>query len=103
MGFHSSRFAGMKCPASTRVPPTCGPASVPSIWRSAIQLMSDLCFESDRFAALLETLESMAAGEVDARLPISPRHDALDALASGINVLVGELSSASARAKEAQE
>jgi signal transduction histidine kinase len=37
------------------------------------------------------------------RLPVSPRHDELDAIAHGINVLVGELSWAHARAKEAQE
>jgi PAS domain-containing protein len=36
-------------------------------------------------------------------LPISPRHDALDAIAHAINVLVGELSLAGARAKQAQE
>ena len=45
----------------------------------------------------------MAAGQIDTRLPISPRHDALDAIAHGINVLVGELRWAGARAKEAQE
>ena len=45
----------------------------------------------------------MAAGELEQRLTISPRHDALDAIAHAINVLVGELSWAGARAKEAQE
>jgi signal transduction histidine kinase len=60
-------------------------------------------FEGDRVAAFLETLERMAAGHVDARLPISPHHDTLDAIAYGINVLVGELEWAGARTKEAQE
>jgi len=60
-------------------------------------------FDTDRVAAFLRTLESMAAGQIDQRLPISPRHDTLDAIAYAINVLVGELSWASARAKEAQE
>jgi signal transduction histidine kinase len=62
-----------------------------------------LWIESDRVAAFLKTLEGMAAGQVDARLPISTRHDALDAIAHGINVLVGELSWAGARAREVQE
>jgi signal transduction histidine kinase len=61
------------------------------------------CFESDRVTALLKTLERLASGEVDMRLLVSPRHDALDAIAYGINVLVGELGWAAARAKEAQE
>ena len=60
-------------------------------------------FEPGRIAAFLATLERMASGQVDARLPISPRHDTLDAIAYGINVLVGELSWAGARAKEVQE
>jgi signal transduction histidine kinase len=60
-------------------------------------------FDTDRVAAFLRTLESMAAGQIDQRLPISPRHDTLDAIAYAINVLVGELSWAGARAKEAQE
>src|SRR5215510_987873 len=60
-------------------------------------------FDTDRVAAFLRTLENMAAGQIDLRLPISSRHDALDAIAYAINVLVGELSWAGARAKEAQE
>jgi signal transduction histidine kinase len=64
---------------------------------------AELSFENERVAAFLKILEVMASGEVDARLPISPRHDALDAIAFGINVLVGELSWASARTKKAQE
>src|SRR5215510_11188725 len=64
---------------------------------------SDFTFDSRRVAAFLRTLESMAAGQLAERLPISPRGDALDAIAYAINVLVGELSWAGARAKEAQE
>jgi signal transduction histidine kinase len=64
---------------------------------------TEFTFDSDRVAAFLRTLESMASGQIDLRLPISRRHDALDAIAHGINVLVGELSWAGARAKEAQE
>jgi signal transduction histidine kinase len=64
---------------------------------------SEFSFDSDRVAAFLRTLERMAAGQLDRRLPISPRHDALDAIAHAINVLVDELSLAGARAKEAQE
>jgi signal transduction histidine kinase len=60
-------------------------------------------FESDRVAVFLETLEAMAAGQIDMRLPISARHDELDAIAHGINVLVGELDWAAARTKEAEE
>src|SRR5690349_271113 len=60
-------------------------------------------FDSNRVAAFLRTLESMAAGQLDERLPISPRRDALDAIAHAINVLVGELNWAGARAKEVQD
>jgi signal transduction histidine kinase len=63
---------------------------------------SEFTFDSDRVAAFLETLERMAAGELDQRLPISASHDALDAIAHAINVLVGELSWAGRRANEAQ-
>ena len=60
-------------------------------------------FDRDRVVSFMKTLERMASGEIDTRLSISPRHDALDAIAHGINVLVGELSWAGARAREAQE
>ena len=63
---------------------------------------SELRFDGDRVAAFLQTLEDMAAGQTDVRLPISPRHDALDAIAHAINVLVGELSWAAAREQEAE-
>jgi CheY-like chemotaxis protein len=48
-------------------------------------------FDKDRLADFLNVLELMAAGETQKRLTISPRHDELDAIAPGINVLVGEL------------
>jgi signal transduction histidine kinase len=64
---------------------------------------NDVSFDRARVEAFLKILETMAAGEVDVRLPISRRADALDAIAHGINVLVGELAWAGARAKEAQE
>jgi signal transduction histidine kinase len=72
---------------------------VPAVTTSA----RELCFESTRVAGLLEVLELMASGDTEKRLPISELHDELDAIAHGINVLVGELGWAAARALEAQE
>ena len=63
----------------------------------------DGAFEDDRIAKFLEELELMAAGDTERRLEISDRHDELDAIAHGINVLVGELGWATARMLEAQE
>jgi signal transduction histidine kinase len=60
-------------------------------------------FARDRFAELLDVLERMAAGDTRLRLKISASHDELDALAHGVNVLVGELGWATARAVEAHE
>jgi signal transduction histidine kinase/ActR/RegA family two-component response regulator len=60
-------------------------------------------FASGRVAELLDVLERMAAGDTRLRLTISDRHDELDALAHGINVLVGELGWATARIVEAHE
>ena len=60
-------------------------------------------FASDRVAEFLKVLEQMAAGDTRQRLTISDRHDELDALAHGVNVLVGELGWTTARAVEAQE
>ncbi len=57
----------------------------------------------DRLAGFLKVLEMMAAGDLEKRLEISGRHDELDAIAYGINVLVGELGWATARIVEAQE
>jgi signal transduction histidine kinase len=45
----------------------------------------------------------MAAGDTSKRMEISGRHDELDAIAHGINVLVGELDWTTARVIEAQE
>jgi len=70
---------------------------------SRVTPRTDFTFDSDRVTAFLRTLESMAAGQLDERLPISPSGDVLDAIAHAINVLVGELSWTGARAKEAQE
>lgn len=60
-------------------------------------------FSSDRIAEFLNVLEAMAAGDTGKRLMISDRHDELDAIAHGINVLVSELDWATARVIEAQE
>jgi signal transduction histidine kinase/ActR/RegA family two-component response regulator len=64
---------------------------------------SFLSVDRSRMANLLEVLESMAAGEIDKRLPTSNHHDELDAIAHGINILVGELGWSAARALEAKE
>jgi signal transduction histidine kinase len=47
--------------------------------------------DARRLAEILRALEDMAAGELDRRAPISPAHDAIDAIAYTVNVLVGEL------------
>jgi signal transduction histidine kinase len=57
----------------------------------------------NRVAELLRIVELMAAGDTNQRLVISDKHDELDAIAHGINVLVGELGWATARIIEAQE
>ncbi len=64
---------------------------------------STIEFSADRIAGFLKLLELMAAGDTGIRLKISDRHDELDAIAHGINVLVGELGWATARVVEAQE
>jgi PAS domain S-box-containing protein len=51
----------------------------------------------------LQRLERIAGGDAHLRLPISPEHDELDAIAHCINVLVGELAWATRDALEAQE
>ena len=61
-----------------------------------------LVFERDRVSSLLEQLEAMAAGGVEAKLPLSPSRDELDAIAHGINALADELRWTSARAAEAE-
>jgi signal transduction histidine kinase len=59
-------------------------------------------FDRDRFAGLMKVLEQIAAGDTKKRLPISSRHDELDAIAHAINVLVGELGWTTERVLEAQ-
>jgi signal transduction histidine kinase len=61
--------------------------------------------DAPRFERLLQRLEEMAAGDLTEPLPLSSNGDHLDALAFGINVLVGELrwSHAKARATEAKQ
>jgi PAS domain S-box-containing protein len=51
----------------------------------------DLTFARDRIQTLLDRLEVLASGDTVDALPISPLHDELDAIAHGVNVLVGEL------------
>jgi len=57
----------------------------------------------DRVNELLRVLELMAAGDAHLRVKISDRHDELDAIAHGINVLVGEVAWSAARLREAQQ
>jgi signal transduction histidine kinase/ActR/RegA family two-component response regulator len=45
----------------------------------------------ERIDQLLSTLERMAGGDLDRRAPVSDRHDTIDAIAHGLNVLAGEL------------
>ena len=60
-------------------------------------------FSTARVAEFLKTVEAMAGGQLDLRLPISSAHDDLDAIACAINVMVGDLGWADARATEAEE
>lgn len=64
---------------------------------------SRLSLAVERVSALLDVLERMAAGDLDARLPLSDRHDELDAIAHGINVLAGELRYATTQALASQQ
>jgi two-component system sensor kinase FixL len=59
-------------------------------------------FDRDRIRALLETLERLAAGDTQAHLEPSPRHDELDAIAFGINALADELRWAHERITESE-
>jgi signal transduction histidine kinase len=70
---------------------------------SRVKESAERRFRSDRMAAFLRTVEAMAAGQLDLRLPVSSRHDELDAIAYAINALVGELGWANTRATEAEE
>ena len=60
-------------------------------------------FDRDRVAELLRILELMAAGDTTRRLRISAQHDELDAIAHGINVVVGELGWTAARSVDANK
>jgi PAS domain S-box-containing protein len=59
-------------------------------------------FSRDRLIELLDTLEQIAGGRTHLRLPISGNRDEFDAMAYGINVLVGELRRSMARTLVAQ-
>ena len=63
----------------------------------------ELRFARDRIATLLVILEQMAAGDAQKKLPTSPLRDELDAIAFGVNVLVGELRWASNRLTAAEQ
>lgn len=50
-----------------------------------------LTFERKRVHEILAGLEAIAAGELQHKLPLSPKGDELDAIAHAINVIVDEL------------
>jgi C4-dicarboxylate-specific signal transduction histidine kinase len=50
-----------------------------------------LCFDRARFQALLDSLERMAAGDLEGQIPLTGERDELDALSHGVNVLSAEL------------
>jgi signal transduction histidine kinase len=50
-----------------------------------------LCFDRARFQALLDSLERMAAGDLEHQIPLTGARDELDALSHGVNVLSTEL------------
>jgi signal transduction histidine kinase/ActR/RegA family two-component response regulator len=60
------------------------------------------CASDRRLEDFLKTLERMAAGDTSLRLPISETHDKLDAIAHGVNVLIGELAWTTARMFETE-
>jgi signal transduction histidine kinase len=66
-------------------------ASIPSV------------ISAERIAELLAVLERIAGGEHQLRAPITSEHDALDAVAHAVNVLVGELDYALAGQRSAKE
>jgi signal transduction histidine kinase/AmiR/NasT family two-component response regulator len=57
----------------------------------------------DRLRDFFATLEQMAAGSVELRLPISTERDTLDAIAFGINMMAGELGLANHELSEARD
>ena len=52
---------------------------------------SGLTFARDRVTTFLSRLAVLVSGDTRGALPISPLDDELDAIAHGVNVLVGEL------------
>src|ERR1051326_5595115 len=50
-----------------------------------------LTFDRARLRALLDSLEDMAAGDLERQIPITTEKDELDALSHGVNVLSAEL------------
>src|SRR5436309_305180 len=50
-----------------------------------------LTFDRARYNAILESIERIAAGELEHQMPLSREKDDLDALSHGVNVLSGEL------------
>ena len=60
-------------------------------------------FDDDRVQPLLESLERMAGGDLTHAIAISPKHDTIDAIGFGINVLVGELRYASDDLRRARD
>jgi signal transduction histidine kinase/CheY-like chemotaxis protein len=60
-------------------------------------------FSADRMTDLLGALERIAGGDLDHRIPLSARHDELDAISHAINVLVGELQIVAAGLRRAKE
>jgi histidine kinase len=50
-----------------------------------------LTFDRARLRALLDSLEDMAAGDLERQIPITAEKDELDALSHGVNVLSAEL------------
>jgi signal transduction histidine kinase len=69
-------------------------------WLIGVNSPASVRFESDRVASLLDVLTLMAAGDTKQRLQLSVKRDELDAIAHGINMLVGELQWTSARVPE---
>ena len=61
-----------------------------------------ISFSRERVDTLLARLEDMVAGEIGAKLPISPARDELDAISHGVNALADELRFAHKRATEAE-
>ena len=62
----------------------------------------ELRFDAARVSAILERLERLAAGDIQVPIAISDRHDELDAIAFGINVLADELRWTHARMSESE-